>query len=376
MEMPPFAVEVWMDRYGKRSRFNLADTCVDCMTLDELLGLGGKEAREQLWNALVYRKQIYGDSIGSPSLRSAIAKRYKGASPGQVMVMNGALSANALVMMTLLRPGDRVIAFHPTFQQLFEFPAMLGAKVDLLPLRPENDFEPDPDELRRMITPETKLLVINNPNNPTGTLYDREMLMQISAIAREAGAFILCDEVYFNLRPEDRETAPSIAEVYERGIATSSLSKTLSLAGIRIGWMTAPSDVIAACKQNHFYMTISCGILYDQIAVHALTHYDRLLERGRALLSRNVDLLRQWAANEPDIEFHPPQGGAAALLRLTNGRNTVAFCKKLLEQTGVLLTPGACFGLDEGYMRVGCAGKTDVLQEGLAHLHWFLHHDA
>lgn len=376
MKMPPFAVEVWMDRYGKRSRFNLADTCVDCMTLDELLDLGGKESREQLWNAILYRKQIYGESAGSPGLRSAIARLYEGGSPEQVLIMNGALSANGLVMTTLLQPDDHVIAFHPSFQQLFEYPAMLGAKVDLLQLRPENHFIPDLNELRRMMKPATKLIVINNPHNPTGSLYDRELLTQISGIARKAGAYILCDEVYFNLRADNRPPSPSIAEVYERGIATSSLSKALSLAGIRAGWISGPDDVIAACRQNHFYMTISCGILYDRIAYHALSHYDRILDRGRTLLNRNVDILRQWAAHETAVEFIPPQGGAAALLRLKDDRDTVEFCKSLLEQTSVLLTPGVCFGLESGYLRIGCAGKTDVLQEGLARLGLFLRDQA
>ncbi|TYP76434.1 aminotransferase class I/II-fold pyridoxal phosphate-dependent enzyme [Paenibacillus methanolicus] len=148
MVMPPFAVEVCMDRYGKRSRYNLADTCVVCMTLDELFGFGGQESRERLWHAMSHRKQMYGESAGSSRLRSAIARLYEGASADQVLVMNGALSANALVMTTLLRPGDRVISFHPSFQELFEYPRCsaprwvcchCGRRTDSFPTRKSSE---------------------------------------------------------------------------------------------------------------------------------------------------------------------------------------------------------------------------------------------
>ncbi|MBB3111106.1 aspartate/methionine/tyrosine aminotransferase [Paenibacillus phyllosphaerae] len=358
MDLPLFAVEAWMDKFSKQARYNLADTCVDCMTLNELLRLGGENKRNALLEELLHTTLSYGDSLGSYTLRQAAAQQYGRGNADQILMMNGAVSANHLILMAMLNPGD-------------EYPTALGAKVDLIPLRPEDQFIPDLDELRRLIRPDTKLIALNNPNNPTGTLLKQGLLEQIAQIARGVGAYILCDEVCLHIWTEDKLTVPSIYDAYERGIATSSLSKGLSLAGLRIGWIAAPPEVIAACKKAHDYMTISCGVLHETLAEQALNHLPLLLERGRELLRKNVPYLSAWTADSPHVSYIPPEAGTAALLRLELPIPTEDFCKRLLDQTGVLLTPGSCFHM-EGYVRIGCAGKPEVLREGLAETRNFL----
>ncbi|MCR2802280.1 aminotransferase class I/II-fold pyridoxal phosphate-dependent enzyme [Paenibacillus soyae] len=365
MQIEPFALEKWQNKHGKQARFNLADTCADCMTLEKLLSLGSASHEGQLAE-LLELKLTYGEIQGSPELRRLVAKRYAGLTADGIIMMNGAAAANALVMHTLLVPGDRVVSFHPTYQQLHAFPTSLGAEVVLVPLRPKNRFQPDMEELRRAVTPRTKLILLNNPNNPTGTLLDKPMLDSIVAIARSCGAYILSDEICMDLPADERsDSISSIADLYERGIATSSLSKAMSLAALRIGWIACHDrDIISQCMKMRDYTTIGCGALTDRLAAMALARHDSILAHSRQLLRTNLDLLKKWSAEEETISFIPPQGGTSALLRLPSIEGSEAYCKQLLTETGVLLVPGSCFGL-EGYVRIGCAMNPDVLRQGL-----------
>jgi aspartate/methionine/tyrosine aminotransferase len=353
MELPVFALEAWMRDFSKLAPYNIADTCADYMTLEELMAYGSEKDAGILKDKLWRTKMKYGEITGSPELKLLVAKRYGVEDhTDKVLMMNGALLANYLVMYTLIQPGDHVIAFHPGYEQLYEVPRSFGAHVDLLHLQPEDDFVPDLDELRRLIRPETKLIAINNPNNPTGTLLDQQQLEQIAAIARSYGAYVLCDEVCFY-------------KVYEKGIATSSFSKAMSFPGLRMGWMVAPSEVIAACTKQRDYLTISCGVLNDLLAVQVLTYYDQILQRNRDILRTNVSCLEEWVKALPQVTYIRPRAGTAALMKLNLPYTSEQFCKELLNKTGVLLTPGSCLGM-EGYVRLGCASNSDMFKQGLA----------
>ncbi|MDQ0112630.1 aminotransferase class I/II-fold pyridoxal phosphate-dependent enzyme [Paenibacillus harenae] len=373
MHIAPFALEQWQNLHAKQAKYNLADTCADCLTMEQLLSIGGASPAGQL-QAMSALKLAYGETQGSQQLRQLAAQRYTSVTADGIVKMNGAAAANALVMFMLLEPGDRIVTFHPTYQQFHAYPASLGAEIVLVPLRPENGFLPDLAELRRAASEGTKLIVLNNPNNPTGTLLDRDMLEEIVSIARSCGAYILCDEICMNLWPGERvRPAPSIADLYERGIATSSLSKALSLPALRIGWIAcADRDIISECMKSRDYTTVSCGVLTDRLAAVALIHYDHILARSKQLLRSNIAVLQEWSAKEEAFSFIQPQGGTAALLKLHLPERSESFCKTLLDETGVLLVPGSCFGL-EGYARIGCAGKTNVLRQGLTRISEYVH---
>ena len=268
MRIPSFAVEEWMNEYEHEAIFNLAETCVNPLTVEELIRLDGTEPAD-FFEQVAKQKLTYGHITGSPEFRQLVAGLYSSITEDQVLLMNGAIGANFLVFYSLVQPGDHVIAIHPAYQQLYDVPKSFGASVDLLHLRKENNFLPDLDELRSMVKDNTKLIVINNPNNPTGALMDDEMLKEIVAIAKETDAYTLCDEVYRNLLQEDQKIS-SIVDLYEKGISTSSMSKGLSLAGLRLGWIAASPEVIRECLKRRDYNTISCGLIDDMLAVHAL----------------------------------------------------------------------------------------------------------
>ena len=204
MNISPFKVEEWMNAYETQAKINIAETCVNSVSLDELFALTG-ENKQAFLDEFCARRLTYGDIVGKPELRESICDLFKTLRPNEVVTTHGAAGANHLAMYALIHPGDHVICVLPTYQQLYAIPQSFGAQVDLLPLREANGFLPDLDELRGLIKPNTRLICLNNPNNPTGALMDKAMLEAVVAIAREVGAYVLCDEVYRHLTQTDVE---------------------------------------------------------------------------------------------------------------------------------------------------------------------------
>lgn len=313
MIVKPFKVEEWMNAYEHEAVYNIAETCVDSLTVKELISLS--EEPDQFFRSLYDKKLTYGHIEGSPEFRQHIADLYKTMKPENILAMNGAIGANFLVFYTLVKPGDEVISVHPTYQQSYSVPESFGAKVKLLPLKPENQFLPELEELKSLVSEKTKLICINNPNNPSGALMEKEMLQEIVEIARSCGAYILCDEVYRGLHQDPTVSIPSIVDLYEKGISASSMSKVFSLAGIRLGWIAASVEVIKECFQHRDYTTISCGMLDDLLAVHALKNYDKIMDRSLKIVRDNLKILDEWVQGEPSIQFVKPKAGTTAMLK-------------------------------------------------------------
>ena len=358
-----------MDLYETRAEWNLAETCVASMTLEELVTLADKQDFDTELRSM---RLTYGSINGSERLRTAIAALFERQSKDNVLITHGAIGANALLYQTLVDAGDHVIAVLPTYQQHQAIPKSLGARVDLLRLREENGFLPDLDELRGMITPDTKLIALNNPNNPTGSLMDREFLLKIVDLARSCGAYILCDEVYRGLDGTGNGFTASIADLYEKGISTGSMSKAYSLAGLRLGWMvTNLPELISAVLTHRDYNTISVGMLDDYFSSLALEHVDKVLERSHRITRGNRLILDEWVRHEPSITYLPPKSGTTALLKFDFPMTSWDFCVRLIEETGVMLCPGSVLEM-EGYLRIGYANHESILREGLKRMSGFL----
>lgn len=369
MYIEPFKVEIWMNEWETRCRYNLAETCVASITIEELLTLAGQNQADL--SALLPMKMTYGAITGSARLRDAIAGLYAAQSPEAVTVTHGTIAANMLVHKALVAGDDHVIAITPTYQQHYSIPASIGAKVETLALQAKDGFLPDLTRLRAMVTPQTKLIALTNPNNPTGALIDRAMLEEIVAIARDVGAYILCDEVYRGTGQTGDGLQPSIVDLYEKGIATASTSKAFSLAGLRVGWIVAPEDVTEAVMIHRDYDTISVGAINDHFAAIALENADKLLARSHQITRGNLAILAEWIAIQPRVSWVKPQAGTTAMLKLDTPMTARAFCIDLLEKTGVMLTPGDAFDM-EGYARIGFANDPQILQAGLEKLEEYL----
>ncbi len=369
MKIREFGVEIWMNAFENNCELNLAETCVQSLTISELLDLAGKDA--SALNDLLTMKMTYGAIEGSDRLRDNICALYTQQKRHNIVVTHGTIGANALIHQTLVSKGDHVISVLPTYQQHYSIPESIGAKVDILPLREVNQFLPDLAELRALTTPQTKLIAINNPNNPTGSLMDRDFLQRVVEIARDCGAYILCDEVYRGTDQTGDGYTVSVADIYEKGISTAGMSKVFSLAGLRLGWIAAPVEVIKAVAIHRDYNTISVGMIDDHFASIALECRDAIIGRSQRITRENLAVLDAWVTGEPSISYIKPKSATVALLKYDFDMPSRNFCVQLLEQTGVMFTPGSAMDM-EGYVRIGYANGADVLVEGLKRVSEFL----
>jgi aspartate/methionine/tyrosine aminotransferase len=369
MKIRPFGVEIWMNEFENHCAYNLAETCVESLTLGQLLEMSGKDDR--VLDDMKKLKMTYGAIEGSDALRNAICELYTGQSRENVVVTHGAIGANSLVYETLVEPGDHIISILPTYQQHYSIPESLGAQVETLKLQPEQGFLPDLEQLARMTRDDTRLIAATNPNNPTGSVMDGEFLDKLVAIARGCGAWILCDEVYRGTNQEGGGFAPAICDLYEKGVSVGGMSKSFSLAGLRLGWIAAPAELIHSVSIHRDYNTISVGMIDDYFACMALAAKDKIIERSQTITRGNLQTLDEWVNAEPALSYVKPQGGTTALVKYDFDISSREFCVQLLDETGVMFTPGSVLEM-EGWVRIGYANNPQILREGLAKVSEFL----
>lgn len=274
-------------------------------------------------------------------------------------------------MFALVEPGDEVISVLPTYQQHYSIPEAYGATVKILPLTVENEFLPDLSALKEMVSKKTKLNCINNPNNPTGALMEKEFLKSIVDIAKSVDAYVLSDEVYRGLNHFGNGFTKSIVDLYDKGISSSSMSKTFSLAGLRIGWLVGPEDFIEKVNRRRDYTTISCGRIDDYLAALALKNKNKILKRNHKIIRENIEILDAWVKKEENISYIKPKAGTTAFLKYDLDISSVEFCTRLLEKKGVMLMPGSALDV-EGYLRIGYAFSPKDLKVGLDKISEFI----
>lgn len=279
--------------------------------------------------------------------------------------------ANFLLLYTLIGPGDHVVCVYPTYQQLYDVPKSLGAEVSLWKLKQENGFVPDVTELESLVKSNTKMIILNNPNNPTGATIPKDVLSHVVEFARARDIIVLCDEVYrplYHSLASEADVPPSILSFgYDKTISTGSMSKAWALAGIRLGWVASRDkgiiDAIAAARD---YTTISVSQLDDQVASFALSDAVRpaLAERNLELARTNLALLEKFVEEHKGVcGWVKPTAGTTAFVHFTDGGKPVddaKFCIDVLEKTKVMSVPGSkCFGHDQdfkGYVSVAPVG--------------------
>jgi aspartate/methionine/tyrosine aminotransferase len=363
MKIRTFKVEQWMNDYENDAVYNLGETCIDSMTLGELIELSGQDPDKYL-ASLKDKRMTYSHIYGSPELLTGISSLYKNIVPSQVVPAHGAVGANHQVIMSMIEPKDNMISVMPTYQQHYSIPESIGAEVRILQLTPENNFLPDLKLLKSLVDENTKMITINNPDNPTGSWIPDDIMMEIVEIARSVNAYILSDEVYRGIS-EDGSYMTSIADLYEKGISVGSMSKIFSLAGLRMGWIVSRSEeVIEACRNRRDYDTISCGVLDDLFASLALANKEKIFERNRKVLIKNRSILDQWVNETPEVSYIKPVAGTTALVYYKKDMPSYDLCVRLIREKGVLFTPGSCFEM-EGSVRIGYAFDSKTLREGL-----------
>lgn len=363
MKIKTFKVERWMNDYEEQAVYNLGETCIDSMTIRELLEICGYDPAEYM-TALADTRLTYGHIFGSPELKSGIAALYEKIAPEQVLPCHGATGANALVLETLIDSADNMVSVMPTYQQHYSIPEAIGAEVRILQLTKENNYLPDISELKTLVDRNTKMITVNNPNNPTGSWIPRDVMEQIVEIAKSADAYLLCDEVYRGIS-EDGSYMYSVTDLYEKAISVGSMSKIFSLAGLRMGWIaTRDMDALEQFMDRRDYNTISCGVIDDKLACIALANSDKIFERNRKILNTNRAILDKWINETEGVRYKKPEAGTTSLVYYDNDIPSYELCVRLIKEKGLLLTPGSCFE-EEGAVRLSYAFDSKLLRKGL-----------
>ena len=359
MTFVPFALERWQSTWEHRVRINLSESGVHALSTAELLDLAGAAP-----DTLLDLRLGYGQSDGSDDLRGAIAALYPGATADHVTVTVGSAEANFSACWTLFRDARRVVIVAPTYMQIWGLAANFGAEVVPVWLRPERDWEPDPEDVARAITPGTDLVVVTDPNNPTGRVMPPAARQAILERTRAAGAWLLVDEVYQGAE-RDGVTTPTWWGGWERTLVVNGLSKAYGLPGLRIGWIVSPPDLRAQLLERHDYTVIGAGPLADHLACHAVRHRDRIFARTRDILNTNYPVLEQWLASFGDLfTWRPPDAGAICFVRCPPSVATLDLVERVRTANDILLVPGDHFE-QPGWLRLGFGNPTAQLREAL-----------
>ncbi len=368
MKVDTFLVEKFMDKYELNVEINIAETCVDPFTLGEFLEIMDYE---NFFEEFKSRKLTYGHINGSPELRGGIANLYNKMKADNILLSGGAIGANFLAFYSLVEPGDTVISIFPAYQQLYSTARSFGANVKLWKLKWEEQWVPNIEDLSSLVDKKTKMIVINNPHNPSGCLIDNDQLKEICKIAEECDAYVLYDEAYKGLYINDNDSVTSAVDIYDKAISTGSFSKSLSLTGLRLGWIAASKSIIEECIRHRHYTTISNGMIDDSLAALAMQHVDRIYKRNLNIVRTNFKILNEWIENEPLIDWVPVKAGSVGFLKYNIEMPSEELCLKLIKEKSTFLIPGSCFEM-EGFLRIGFGNNTNTLITGLERFKKFL----
>jgi aspartate/methionine/tyrosine aminotransferase len=368
MRLDPFQLERYFGQYEFSVPYPLAASDCDGLSLAELLELADVPTRE-LWDTL---RLGYTESQGHPLLREAIAGLYEGCEPDQVLV--GApeelifIAANCLV-----HNGDHMVCTFPAYQSLYSVAESLHAEVGRWEPDEAQGWYFDPDRLAELIRPSTRLIVVNFPHNPTGALPRPDVYARILEIAEQYGITVFSDEMYRLLEGDESDRLPAAVERYDKAVSLSGVSKTLGLAGLRIGWLVVRDQALMrrliALKD---YTTICSSAPSEILALAGLRARDEILARHRRRIARNVGLLSGFMTKyEPLFSWVPPRGGTVCFPRLkSDSIGTSEFCRLVREEADVLLAPSTVFDYGERHLRIGVGREN--FPEGLLRLSTFL----
>jgi aspartate/methionine/tyrosine aminotransferase len=363
MRIEPFALERWMTTWETEVEYDLAESGIQPMSVNELGRLTGEQERI---SDLLEQPLLYSEACGTIELRTLIAELYESTRPGNILVTTGAIEANFLLFNTLLVQGDEVIVVDPCYQQLASVPRALGCEVKLWRLTPDNDFEYDLDELQSLVSPRTRMIVINSPHNPTGSILTQAQMDQVYAIAESVGAWVLSDEAYRWLTlPEQPACAAPARNQGPSGLSVGTLSKPFGVPGLRIGWLVAPEPVVSDCWSFRDYVSLSPGYLNDRLAQIVLSHRERLMERTRTIASGNLAQVEQWIRErEGLVDWVRPRGGLLGLLNYQMDIPSAELADDLADDASVMLAPGSAFG-HEYHLRIGFGANPKKFRDGL-----------
>ena len=365
-QFQPFVMERMMSKFEQDVAYNLSESSVHPLLLSELL-----TDHPDMIDRLLATVLNYPHVNGTPELRKNIANLYDGAMSENVLVTVGAIEANYISTRTLLSAGDEIVIMLPNYMQIWGIAKNHDLNVKTFHLREEDGWAPDLSELESVVTPNTKLIAICNPNNPTGRILTETEMDKIVTCAERVGAWLLADEVYRGATRVSDEENPSFYGRYDKVLAIGSMSKAYGLPGLRIGWVVGPVDTLDEIWARHEYTTISATMLSNKLAAIALSPEvrPRLLQRTRGYIRRGYPVLQEWMNSHTNMfTLTPPDAAAIAFIRYHLKVNSTVFVERLCREKSVFIVPGDHFGLDH-FVRISFGLPHDYLIPALNRIH-------
>ncbi|HEV3282667.1 MAG TPA: aminotransferase class I/II-fold pyridoxal phosphate-dependent enzyme [Solirubrobacteraceae bacterium] len=340
MEIEPFAIERYYERFEFSTELMLSSSDCESLSVSELLELE-PDAQRRLHEL----RLGYTETPGSPELRAAVAGLYEHVDPEDVLTLAAAEEGIFVTYHALLRPGDHVVVEAPCYGSAIEVARSTGAEVSLWLRRHEDGWAHDVDALERMLRPETKLIYVNTPHNPTGTQMSGAAFERLVEVARERSIVVLCDEVYRGLEHDPADRLPAACDAYARAISLGTVSKAHGLPGLRTGWLASRDrELLRRITDMKLYTTICSSAPSELLVALALRHADRLVRRSRELVLSNLPLLDGFIERRSDLfDWVRPTAGPIGFPRVAGSEDVQLWCEETAERAGVLLLPGSVY---------------------------------
>lgn len=338
--LPEFRLEAFFSRWEFKAKYHLTASDAQTLALTELLALADAPDRER-WERLTLG---YVETRGTAPLLDAIAARYRSVRPEDLLAFAGAEEGLYCAMHALLGPGDHAIVATPNYQSMETVPRSL-CETSGVALHEDAHWQLDVDEIAAAIRPNTRVLALNFPNNPTGAVATPELFDAIVALCRKHGLYLFSDEIYRGIERDPRKRLPQAADVYEKGLSLNGLAKAYGLPGLRIGWIACRDRaVLARMEQIKHYLSICNAAPSEVLATIALKASDAILAATLALCKENLAALGAFFAQHADrFEWYEPDGGCVAFPRYLGSEGAQEFCRVAVETAGVLLLPPSIY---------------------------------
>ncbi|ENN88120.1 aminotransferase, putative [Rhizobium freirei PRF 81] len=370
--LPDFKLETYFSKWEFSARYHMTASDAQSMTMAELLDMATPEQRqahENLWLG-------YTETFGSPELRDIIAGLYQQIQRADILCFAGAEEGIYIAMHALLEGGDHAIVVTPNYQSSETIPLSI-CDVSAVALDPQDGWSLDIDAVSAAIRPNTKLISINFPHNPTGKVLERERFDALVNLCRQHGIWLFSDEVYRGLTVEGQAMLPAAADVYERGVSLGVMSKAYGLPGLRIGWIACRDHgLLSQMERMKHYLSICNAGPSESLAKIALLNADRILDRNNRLIASNLTKLKSLFAEFDHLfDWYTPDGGCVCYPRYKGSDGVETFARELVEQAGVLLLPASLYRSDlsetpADRFRIGF-GRANI-DEGIAAMRSYL----
>ena len=356
MNINEFKLERYFAIHEFSAKYLLSPSDCESLTMQELIENADQESLD-LWNNL---KLGYTESKGDPLLREEIAKLYYHTSAEDVITIVPE-EGIFLAMHALLEQGDHVIIINPAYQSLVEIPRAIGCSITSWQVEERNQkWHLDLDYLEKNINPDTKMIVLNFPHNPTGYLPTLEEFHRIIEIARQHDLYFFSDEMYWLLEHQGSSRLPAATDSYKKGISLFGLSKTFSLPGLRLGWLaTREDELLKKISVLKDYTTI-CGSAPSEIlAIMALRQKEDILKANKDRILENLAAARAFFTKRDNLfTWLEPRGGSTAFVRLNPKYDVEELCEKIVREKSIMIVPGGIFDYAGNYFRIGL-GRND-----------------